>query len=176
MFIAHLPAGYLLGRSLLRWKPTQMSQTLWLMAALLGAVAPDLDMLYFYLIDQRQHHHHSYWSHWPLLWFSLLGLAVIACMAWCGEKLPRLALLFSLNGCCHLVLDTLVGDIWWLAPWNDKPFALFSVPARFSPWWLNFILHWSFAVELFLWFLSIYAYCHRAPLPVHGADRRDPLE
>lgn len=29
-------------------------------AGVLGAVAPDLDMFYFHLVDQRQTHHHKY--------------------------------------------------------------------------------------------------------------------
>lgn len=57
-------------------------------------------------------------------------------------------MLLCAAACLHLLLDTFVGDIWWGAPFYDQPLALFSVPARFSPWWLNFVLHWSFAVEL----------------------------
>ncbi|CUR46968.1 hypothetical protein Q668_03800 [Alcanivorax sp. PN-3] len=45
-------------------------------------------------------------------------------------------------------LDTIVGDIWWLAPFIDKPYALFTVPAVYRPWWPNFVLYWSFALEI----------------------------
>ena len=38
--------------------------------------------------------------------------------------------------------------VWWFAPFIDKPFALASVPAVYHPWWLNFILHWSFMLEV----------------------------
>jgi inner membrane protein len=48
----------------------------------------------------------------------------------------------------HLCLDSIVGDIWWLAPFVDRPFSLFTVPALYQPWWLNFLLHWSFGLEL----------------------------
>lgn len=48
----------------------------------------------------------------------------------------------------HLLLDTIVGDIWWLYPYVDTPFALFVVPSLYRPWWLNFVLHWSFMVEV----------------------------
>lgn len=48
----------------------------------------------------------------------------------------------------HMVQDSVVGDIWWFAPFIDRPFALFTVPALHTPWWLNFLLHWSFALEL----------------------------
>jgi len=56
----------------------------------------------------------------------------------------------------HLLLDTIVGDIWWFAPFIDKPFAFFTVPALYKPWWLNFLLHWSFALELAVFALAFY--------------------
>jgi hypothetical protein len=58
----------------------------------------------------------------------------------------------------HLVLDSFVGDIWWFAPFIDRPYAMFTVPAIYTPWWLNFFLHWTFAVELGIcvWALLIY--------------------
>lgn len=123
---------------------------LFLAAGMLGAIAPDFDMFYFFFVDQMQHHHHTYWPHFPIVWFSLLLLA----LGWYGlakEKAnASYALIFSLAGCLHMLLDSIVGDIWWLAPFVDQSFALFSVTARYSPWWLNFILHWSFVLELML--------------------------
>ncbi|MNE81945.1 hypothetical protein D3C80_1786290 [compost metagenome] len=99
--------------------------------------------------------------HWPILWF---GLA-LACTIWqrlapTSRRAPA-ALVFSLGGILHLLLDSFVGDIWWLAPFVDQPFALFSVPAVFKPWWLNFILHWSFAVELAIWLWALLIFRRR---------------
>jgi hypothetical protein len=54
-----------------------------------------------------------------------------------------------------MVLDSIVGDIWWFAPFIDKPYALFTVPAIYTPWWLNFILHWSFMLELVFVFCAV---------------------
>jgi inner membrane protein len=64
-----------------------------------------------------------------------------------------LASVFAVSGFLHLVLDSFAGDIWWLAPAVDRPYALTTVPARLHPWWLNFIVHWSFFVEImvFAW-------------------------
>lgn len=96
-------------------------------------------------------------THWPILW---LGLAVLAA-GWltCAKrsKAAMLGLVFALGGVLHVILDSLVGDIWWFAPFIDQPYALFTVPATFQPWWLNFLLHWSFAVELAicLWALVV---------------------
>ena len=169
MFIAHLPSGYILSSLLLkraRQLPV-LTRTL-MLVGVLGAVAPDFDLLYFYLVDNRQTHHHRYFVHWPILWF---GMALV-CMLWrqlapaSGRAIA--ALVFSLGGILHLLLDTFVGDIWWLAPFVDQPFALFSVPAVFKPWWLNFILHWSFAVELAIWLWALLIFRRRANSLAYG--------
>lgn len=157
MIIGHLPAGYLISRMLyprfasraLAWKP-------FLWVGCLGAVAPDLDMLYFHLIDHRLHHHHTFWTHYPIIWSGLFILS----LAWFhSERFLNnaiLGIIFSLNGFIHMLLDTIVGDIWWLAPFIDKPIAIFTVIARYKPWWLNFLLHWSFALELAVFVWAIY--------------------
>jgi hypothetical protein len=151
VFIAHLPAGYiassLLFARLARHARGAVRRSRYLWAGMLGAVAPDIDLLYFYLVDHRRHPHHAYWTHYPLPWACL----VLASAAWlaCGRtEAAVLALVFALNGMLHLALDTVVGDIEWLAPLSHKSYALFSVPALYQPWWLNFFLHWSFALEL----------------------------
>ena len=169
MFIAHLPSGYILSTLLVeRARQLSISTRTLILAGVLGAVAPDFDLLYFYLVDNRQTHHHRYFVHWPILWF---GMAFI-CMLWrqlapaSGRTIA--ALVFSLGGILHLLLDTFVGDIWWLAPFHGQPFALFSVPAVFKPWWLNFILHWSFAVELAIWLWALLIYRRRANSLLHG--------
>lgn len=164
MFIGHLPAGYLASRLLFpRFETTGVLLKPYLWAGLLGAITPDLDMLYFYLIDHRQHHHHTYLTHYPIIWISLLLIS----LAWLSltktKQNGALATIFSINGLIHLCLDSIVGDIWWFAPLLDRPFAFFTVPALYKPWWLNFLLHWSFALELTLLALSIWLWQHHPP-------------
>ncbi|MCM0684581.1 hypothetical protein [Akkermansia massiliensis] len=48
MFIAHLPAGYLLAKTIRLRTPGRKAV---MTAALLGAIAPDLDLFYFYTLD-----------------------------------------------------------------------------------------------------------------------------
>jgi len=146
MIIAHAPAGIILSTWLQRKFEKSNPSYRQLLIGTLGAVAPDFDMIYFYLLDQRQHHHHTYWTHYPVFW---LVLAVLS-YAWLGNRNKLVYWCFFVNIYLHLLLDSIVGDIWWLAPWLDKPFSLFTVPAVYQPWWLNFILHWSFGLELFL--------------------------
>ncbi|WP_390881416.1 hypothetical protein [Cardiobacterium hominis] len=39
-----------------------------------GGLLPDIDMLWFYLVDHV--HHHRYPTHWPLLWLLALVSAL----------------------------------------------------------------------------------------------------
>jgi hypothetical protein len=155
--IGHMPAGYVVSKLLLpRFAACGLDPKWFLCAGILGAVAPDLDMFYFHLIDHQQHHHHTYVTHFPILWGSLMLASAIWLMLARDRKWPALAAVSSLNGMIHMLLDSIVGDIWWLAPFVDRPFALFAVPALYKPWWLNFVLHWSFALEVGL---VIWAVC-----------------
>ena len=152
MFIAHLPAGYLLAKTIRLRTPGRKAV---MTAALLGAIAPDLDLFYFYTLDGRQHHHHSYWTHYPSVWFALMLLA------WGASRIKPWStdgtwlLIFSMSGFLHLLLDFIVGDIPLLAPWSMRFHALATVQAQYPPWWLNFLLHWSFFLELLIIAVSV---------------------
>jgi inner membrane protein len=167
MFTAHAPSGYILAKQLIaRWRHLPrlpISARAAIIIAVIGALAPDVDMLYFYLADAGRTHHHRYFTHWPIVWLSLIALSALsfryARPAWKGWTFG--ILLFCSCAFLHLILDTLVGDIWWFAPFQDKPYALFTVPARFSPWWLNFFLHWSFIAEVLIWAWAIREYRRR---------------
>jgi len=154
MFIAHLPAGYILTKYL--QKKFRIARFLWL--GLFASIVPDLDLFYFYLIDHRQNLHHSYWIHTPVYWL-LIALAAFFLMfvfrrtAWYGA-----AVIFFSNIFLHLFLDTLVGKISWLYPWSDTSFSLFEVPALYDFWVYNFIFHWTFLFEIFVvaWAILIF--------------------
>lgn len=149
MFIGHIPVGYITSRLLYqRFAKAAPTQKLFVLWGMLGAVMPDIDLVWFYLVDHRQHHHHQYFTHYPIVWLLLL----LASLVWMKFKPASgtLALVFSFGGLGHMLLDTIVGDIWWLAPFYDQSFSFFEVHPGFHPWWLNFILHWSFALELLL--------------------------
>lgn len=151
MLIGHLPAGYISSKLLYpRLNAPGVSIKPFIGAAMLGAVAPDFDMFYFYLGDHRQHLHHSYWTHYPVLWVGLLLASATWYYASRSNGHSALAVIFSLNGLIHMLLDSIAGKIQWLAPYSDKPYVLFTVPARYHPWWMNFVLHWTFAFELAL--------------------------
>jgi inner membrane protein len=162
MIIGHAPAGYIISRLLLPcFKVKRLSAKTFLWVGVIGALAPDIDMLYFHLIDQRQHHHHTYVTHFPILWLTLLICSVIWFSIAKNKGNAALATLFSINGLIHMVFDTIVGDIWWFAPFIDKPFVFFTVPALYTPWWLNFLLHGSFGIEVTITIFAFYLWRKR---------------
>lgn len=158
MFIAHAPSGYLLAAALSkRAQAFHASTMVTVLAAVAGGLAPDLDLFYFYLLDGRQTPHHKYMSHWPFTWLLVLGVSVM----WSYASRARSAFLlavFSLGCILHVFLDSIVGGIWWFAPFLDRRYVLVVIPAVYTPWWLNFILHWSFALELGICLAALVVY------------------
>ncbi len=91
-----------------------------------------------------------------------MAAVILVWAAIAKNKLPAwLGVVVCLNSIAHLLLDTLVGDIWWLMPFVNKPFAFFHITAVNHPWWLNFLLHWSFLLELALVVAAIAMWCRR---------------
>ena len=158
MFVAHLPAGYLLTRRILGHAPTNESTSRRILAlGLAASVLPDFDLLYFYLIDQRQTLHHLYWPHLPLAWLGPAAVCVLVCIWTRSRLLAAVFLVFHANLFLHLVLDTVAGQMFWLYPFDKTSFVLVDVPARHGWWVWNFVLHWTFGLELMicLWALAV---------------------
>ena len=145
MFIAHIPAAFLVIR-LLNRKPLPIS-TLAILSV--GGIFPDVDLLRFYLLDNAQRHHHEYWTHIPFIWFLIFALTLSLTSKLKPSSKP-IVMVFFIAIFTHLIADSLVGDIQWLWPFNNHGFPLVVVPAKFSPWYLSFIFHWTFLLELCL--------------------------
>ncbi|MFV0408250.1 MAG: metal-dependent hydrolase [Paracoccus sp. (in: a-proteobacteria)] len=150
MLIAHLPSGYLLGRGV-GARGTVMA------AALLGSVAPDFDMIWFHFVDHGRVLHHEYWTHLPAFWLGI-ALTLLPLLYWRASRLFAPAAAFLAGVFLHLILDTLVGGIMWLWPFDDRLLTLAVVPARYDNWVLSFILHWSFLAELIIIALALFAW------------------
>jgi inner membrane protein len=144
MLIAHLPSGYILA-TFARWRVG--AKPLMTAAALAGAMAPDLDMLYFYFIDAGKTHHHAFISHWPLFWLAsgFVSLALRRRLA--PRYLPAIDMFFA-GAMLHMVLDSIAAPIFWFMPFDDTPIELVKVPATYGNWVLSFVLHWTFLLEL----------------------------
>jgi hypothetical protein len=149
MIVGHLPAGYLVSR-LVFYRLGSWNVTFkWvLLAGLFGSIAPDIDLLYAYYFAQTYQHHHTYWTHLPIVWVSFLfvSIGLRSCGLW--ARFSVYLLVFSLNGFVHMLLDTITGEIWWFAPFLDESFTLNTSTMRYERWWMNIIFNWAFAVEM----------------------------
>ncbi len=142
MFIGQLPGGYLAARAL--WERNQ--RTL-IIATMIGSVLPDIDMLWFHLVDHGSVHHHTYLTHRPALW---------ACIALLGLVLrKRIIFALGLGGLVHMVLDSIVGAIAWGWPLSNAAQPLVTVPATHANWIMSFLTHWTFLVEIGLTLTAI---------------------
>ncbi|MEZ4240704.1 MAG: metal-dependent hydrolase [Myxococcota bacterium] len=167
MLVAHAPVGWLTG-STLRGRSARV-------ACVVGALLPDVDVVPSLVLHV---HHHDWPTHWPVTWL-LLGLGVAPLLAGRARPVARLVLLALANAELHLALDTLAGDVRWLAPWSFQPFALVHVQRTFEPWWVNFLLHPTFLAELALVALATHrwrraATCERPSPDDSRCHRRTP--
>lgn len=158
MFIAHLPAGYILTRVLQH--KHRRGDYLWI--GLLASVLPDIDLLYFYLIDNRQNAHHSYFTHLPLFWLSLWGMIALA-GKWIKGYSPYATTLFFSCIMLHMCLDSIAAPTYWLYPLSDSAIELVQVPARYGWWVWNFLFHWSFLLEMIIVSTALWILIRKRP-------------
>lgn len=151
MFIAHLPAGYILTKVM---PIKSKSVALWA-TGLFFAVAPDFDLFYFYLFSARKIPHHAYVTHWPLLWIALAAAVFIVSLPLHKRSWRPFIVVGLATVLLHLALDSIAAEIYWLAPFSDKYVNLVEVPANYSWWVYSFILHWTFALELIICIAAI---------------------
>ncbi len=142
MLIAHLPAGYILGTAARR----RASSSTVMAAALIGSIAPDFDMIYFYASGGRVHHH-AYVTHWPLFWL-VAAVLVLPLLKWLRPDWLVTGFVFVAAAILHMVMDTIAAPLLWLAPFSFHEFELVRVPATHASWIVSFLLHWTFLLEI----------------------------
>jgi inner membrane protein len=161
MFIGHLPASYLWTRFLINhWKQVlnHMSAKKVIVFGMIASLLPDLDIIYFYFVDHRKHLHHGYWTHIPFFWLAIFGIWLLIGLAFKRSKIFGLGIIMGSNILLHMVLDTIVGKVRWLYPLSRHDFFLTDVPAIHGWWVWNFVLHWTFVLELAIVISAIYVW------------------
>jgi inner membrane protein len=153
MFIAHLPAGYclttlLLSRFVRRENHPAYRRCLWI--GLGASLLPDLDLIYFYLIDLRRHVHHGYITHIPFYWLAGGLLAGLSGALLRRRWVPGYTIIVIANVMLHLLLDSVASRIRWCLPISDRSLGLFHVTSRYGWWVWNYILHWTFGLEIMI--------------------------
>lgn len=143
MFIGHLPSSYLLYKLA---APRNLPDSAF-RAGMLGAIFPDIDMLWFYLIDDRGHHHHWYLTHRPAVWIGLIILCGLLMYA-TRTRHGLTGMSFCAGALTHIAFDTIAGRILWLWPLSDGTFTMVIVQPTHSHYILSFLAHWTFKVEI----------------------------
>ena len=142
-----------------KFRHNLLGKKVFFIVIMIGAVFPDIDLFYFYLFDNRSVHHHKYFLHWFSFWIPIFLISYFYFkFSQYTSRLALIVLLFSGATLLHISLDTFVGDVWLFAPFIDQAYVFFEVTSRYQPWWLNFILHWSFVVELLICFIAMWMY------------------
>ncbi len=158
MFIAHVPAGYLVS-SLMAGERRNRSSLVGF--GLFCSALPDFDLLWFYLVDNRQTAHHEYMFHWPLFW---IALAIVAWLVASLLKIPALRPYIAIGIAClltHMLLDSFASEIYWFRPLSDVHLNFVNVPALYGWWVWNFVLHWTFFAEVVICVLAGWLVLHR---------------
>jgi len=158
LFIAHIPASYILIKETVSRLPRFFSQARprrLVVVALVASIFPDLDLIYFYVFDGRQSNHHSYWTHIPLYWLLIAVIVFIVLKGLKRSYLTPYVVTFFISIVLHLVLDSMVGGIMWFYPFSLNLLSLVEIKASAQWWVLNFIWHWTFGIELLLVYLAV---------------------
>lgn len=147
MFIAHLPAGYIAAYySQDCCQPHDRKFVFW--GWLVGSILPDVDMLYFYLIDREATHHHLYWTHLPIFWLALCFTGMAIGVVWGSRPLTVFVTALFAGTFLHLALDTPLGGVAWLYPFSAHLYYWVTIPATWNWWVWNFVFHWTFLFEV----------------------------
>ncbi len=150
MHFAHLPAGYISSKLFVKkFEKRKVTAKTFIGWGMFGAIAPDLDFIY-YIIDHGKHHHHQFFTHFPFFWLTLLFFSLFALLLdFKRGFITALAFIFTLNGLIHTLLDTIAGYVLILAPFADmnKPVTI----AHYFPWDAGFIEFFVILWAIYLW-------------------------
>lgn len=111
-------------------------------------VLADLDVVWFYLVNHQQNLHHEFLFQWPLFWVDAAGVSWLAAQALSWRKARPFIGVAIASLLLHMVLDGIAAGIAKLMPLRDAEINLVAALARHGWWVWNFILHWTFLLEL----------------------------
>lgn len=167
---AHIPAGFIVCQLLIgRFKNRIQSYPLFFFWGLTGAILPDVDYLYQTFFDYQNYDHHYYFLHFPLFWSALLICSSAMVFLHKKKQTTTIAFMFSLNGFIHMILDSIEGRIFWLAPFSYKGYSASSLIRQRYPSFIDENPAWSSTVEAFIFFLALALFLKS----IHKIQRQD---
>ena len=143
MLIAHVPAGYIVSK--IMHKGNNVS---FIFCSLVFSLWPDFDLIYYYFFENTKAFHHTYLPHLPITILISFLVTLPFTYLKCFKNIKIYYWLFFVNWILHLLLDSFTGGILWAYPFSDKMFVLIKIPPIYQSWYISFILHWSFLIEL----------------------------
>ncbi len=146
MLLSHLSTGYLLGRA-------AYARGLAMAIALLGAIAPDIDTIWWYFTGSTTHHH-LLPAHIPAVW-AVIAAIILPLIARLRPANLYLAIIFFIAVFLHLALDTISGGIMWLWPFSDYQIELITLAEAQTGQFFGLVWHWTVALELMVWTVAL---------------------
>ncbi len=161
MIIGHGPFGYLAARVTQRWwngEGFSSKQRCYVyLATIVGAMIPDIDLLYIYFIDAGASHRQLY-THSIVIYLSLVVILFIA--AWLTKKrfFVILILLFFAGTITHVLADMIIGLTVLFAPFSDNLYGFSSISWYRNSVFMQYSQVTGLGGELFVILLAIYTY------------------
>jgi hypothetical protein len=140
---------------------------------MLGSVIPDMDYLYQSLFDFRNYDHHYYLTHFPIFWGMLLVSSQIWLFSNNKSEKPVYFFIFSLNGFLHMLLDTIEGRMYWLAPFSYQGFSGSKPLLKYAGRFVDTYPNWIYFIETLIFTCAIYLFLrgiHTKQNPLIEAD------
>jgi inner membrane protein len=165
MFIAHIPAGYLITSAIQRKTGRRVLSLL--LTGMLASTFPDIDLFYNWFYEGQHIHHHLYMTHWPMFWlFFSAGMWATLLVTGHGKHYGIYALVWFVNVWAHMAMDSVASTIYWLEPFSHMAVNLVQIPRRYEVYWqLNFFVHWTFLIEILITVTAFIVWVRRCRNP-----------
>ncbi|NQV12844.1 MAG: metal-dependent hydrolase [Parcubacteria group bacterium] len=150
MIFAHAPAGFIAAYVTKKiWqRGLSQLQTRWLyFVGTLAGILPDIDTLYYYLVDSRFSHRELI-THTPILYVVVCLTLYLTGYLLKKKFIQALSLVIFFATLSHLIFDSLNSGIGWLYPGTDLIFGLLGISALAEGWYGQYLLVITYSVEL----------------------------
>jgi len=157
MVFAHLPAGFIttyLTKKL--WCKKLTKKEIWwtFFIGTLAGVLPDIDTLYYYLIDSSLSHR-EFITHTPILYVAIFCLLFLIGHFKKSSFVKAISLVVLSSALGHLVLDSLTSGIGWLYPVTNLIYGFLSIPVLAQGFYGQHLFVFTLSLELTVYLIVI---------------------
>ena len=159
MLFAHGPLGALLSdRSIRMWwkgKITPRQKWILLLLGFIGGIFPDVDLLYYYLVDASTPHR-EFITHSFFIYVAVFVVLYFVAAVFVKKPVFKMAvMIFFIGVVSHLAVDSILAEVSWFFPFSRRLYGLSNFSAL-RPWLfsVNFALEFVFTGLFFLLLIS----------------------